>query len=62
MKVLQKLAKKPNEELGNTMWVLWGGGVATCSLMILDVRIAMSTKKLMKILGGWCMYYKAKTE
>jgi hypothetical protein len=59
MKVLHKLAKKPNEKLGNTMWVLWGGNVATCSLMILDVSIAMSIKRnnenfgrLMHVLQG----------
>jgi hypothetical protein len=51
MKILCKLAKKPNEKLGNTMWILWGGNVATCSLMILGVSITMSTKKINEKFG-----------
>jgi hypothetical protein len=51
MKILHKLAKKPNEKLGNTMWILWGGNVATCSLMILGVSITMSTKKINEKFG-----------
>jgi hypothetical protein len=50
MKILCKLAKKPNEKLGNTMWMLCGN-VATCSLMILDVSITMSTKKINEKFG-----------
>jgi hypothetical protein len=34
------LNQKTNENFGNTMWVLQGGNVAKCSLMIMDVCIA----------------------
>ncbi len=38
------LAKKTSEEFGSTLWVLWGGNVTNCSLMIMDMGIAQLAK------------------